>query len=102
MWSSIHPLPGVWRSGWFNMKVNRPLGRNTRATSAIAPSTSSMCSNTKHAMTPSKLASAKGSPEAPAWANMGPPARAAATSIWFVVGSTPTTEDPAATSARAI
>ena len=41
-------------------KANRPAGRSTRATSAIAPSTSSMCSNTRQATTPSNEPSGNG------------------------------------------
>ena len=61
IWSSIQPLPGVWSNGWLRKNANRPPARNTRATSAIAPSTSSMCSNTRHATTPSNDASGNGS-----------------------------------------
>ena len=52
-WSSIQPLPGVCSSGWLRKKQNRPPGSSTRATSAIASSTASMCSNTRQATTAS-------------------------------------------------
>ena len=86
MWSSIQPLPGVCSSGWLRKKLNRPPGRSTRAISAIAPSTSSMCSNTRHATAASNDASANGSSAAPARAYAGPPPRSPATLIWFQVG----------------
>ena len=53
IWSSIQPLPGVCSSGWF--RKNRS-GRRAAApgpTSAMAASTSRMCSNTRQATTAS-------------------------------------------------
>ena len=54
IWSSIQPLFGVCSSGWLRKNANRPPGRSTRATSAMAASTSTMCSNTRQATTASK------------------------------------------------
>ena len=67
-------------------------GASTRATSAIAASTSSMCSNTRQATTASNDASANGSRSAagPGEARSPRPARRRR-AIWFHVGSTPTT-----------
>ena len=60
IWSSIHPESGVWMSGWFKKKANRPPGSSTRATSAMASSTRSTCSNTRQATTPSAQPSRTG------------------------------------------
>ena len=54
IWSSIHPLPGRLQQGWFRKNAKRPPGRSTRATSSMASSTASMCSNTRQATTASK------------------------------------------------
>ena len=79
VWSLIHPLPGVCSSGWLRKKQKRPPGRTTRAISSIAPCTSSMCSNTRHATAASNDPSANGNSAAPARTYAGPPARSPAT-----------------------
>ena len=90
IWSSIHPDPGVWSSGWFRKNTKRPPGSRTRATSASAASTSSMCSKTRQATTASKLPSATGRP-----IGVGPGVDGSARSLgrglatWVAEGSNP-------------
>ena len=75
-------------------EAERPPGWSTLATSAIASSTSSMCSNTRHATAASNEPSANGSAAAPHAAYAAPPPRSAATRSEFQVGSIPTTRLP--------
>ena len=90
-WSSIHPLFGVCSSGWLRKKQKRPPGCSTRATSAIASSTSRMCSNTRQATTASKLAVGERQRRSLAAGETTRRPAAAATLDAFHVGSMPTT-----------
>ena len=86
-------------------KQNRPPGASTRATSAIASSTSSMCSNTRHATTASndrvgerQRVGARARADA-----RGRPRGRRRREIWFHVGSIPTARStPSSASARRV